>query len=142
MATSGVYYSFLEDISSGNIDLSADTIYAMLVTSGYVPDFAADTRRDDVTDEVVGTGYTAGGAAAVFTGLLDTATGKMNWTMADVVWDPSTITNATGAVLYKHRGGASSADELLAYVDFGGAKSSVTGNFTFHGTTPLAIRAV
>jgi hypothetical protein len=138
--TSLVYDSFLEDISSGNIDLSADTVYAMLVTSSYAPNQQTDNRRDDVTNEVVGTGYTAGGQAATLTGVLDTATDKMKWTLTDVVWAASSIT-ARAAVLYKHRGGASSADELICYVDFGSDQTSSAGTFTFHGTSPLAFAA-
>lgn len=135
-----VYDSFLRDISNGTIDMDADTFYAMLVTSSYTPDVATDDKRNDVTNEVVGTGYTAGGAASAVTGNLNTSTHKMEWTFADVAWAASTIT-ARAAVIYKHRGGASSADELVCYVDFGSDKSSVSGTFTFHPTSPLAVKA-
>jgi len=48
---------------------------------------------------------------------------------ADLTWPASTIT-ARGAVLYKNRGGAASADELICFVDFGVDKTSSSGDFT------------
>jgi hypothetical protein len=47
---------------SGSINFASDTIKAALVTSSYTPDFTAHDFFDDVTNEVTGTGYTAGGA--------------------------------------------------------------------------------
>lgn len=44
------------------IDFDSDTIKMLLTTSAYTPDFDAHDYRDDVTNEVSGTGYTAGGA--------------------------------------------------------------------------------
>jgi hypothetical protein len=47
----------------------------------------------------------------------------------DLVWTTATIT-ARGAVIYKSRGGAASADEILCYIDFGTDKTSTAANFT------------
>lgn len=44
------------------IDLLDDTIKLMLTTSSYSPDYGAHDYKDDVTNEVSGTNYTAGGA--------------------------------------------------------------------------------
>jgi hypothetical protein len=46
-----------------------------------------------------------------------------------VNWASSTIT-ARAAVIYKSRGGASSADELVCYVDFGADVSSSAATFS------------
>jgi hypothetical protein len=119
--------SFKTDLASGNIDLDSDTFYVMLLTSSATP-AASWNRRDDVTNEVTGTGYTAGGQA--LTTLSVTAVGTQGkWTADPTTWASSTIT-ARYAVIYKHRGGASSADELVLIVDFGADKSSSGGNFT------------
>lgn len=134
--SSFIYNSFLDDLAKGNIDMDSDTFYGMLVTSTYTPDKDAHTKRSDVTNEVVGTGYTAAGAASAVTLALDTANDKETATFADISWATSTIT-ARALVIYKHRGGASSADNLVAYCDFGADKSSSGGTFTAHNSTPL-----
>ena len=125
-----LYNSFKRDIMNGSIDLDTDTINVMLVTSTYTPDQDTHTKRSDITNEVVGTGYTAGGASLA--GKAVTADNTDNegvFDANDVVWTTSTIT-ARGAVLYKSRGGASSADELICYIDFGTDKISTAGSFT------------
>lgn len=133
-----IFDSFLDDLSKGNV-LETDTYYAMLVTSTYVPNKATHNRRDDVTNEVTSSGYTAGGAASAVTYALDTSGHKATWSFGDVTWNTVTFT-ARAAVLYKHRGGASSADELVAYVDFGADQAVAGGNFTFHATSPLTLQ--
>lgn len=125
-----IYNSFKKDIMNGNIDLDTDTIKVMLVTSTYTPDQDAHTKRSDVTNEVSGTGYSAGGAALANKAVTqDNTDNEGVFDADDLTWSSSTIT-ARGAVLYKSRGGASSADELIAYIDFGSDKVSSSGNFT------------
>jgi hypothetical protein len=51
-----------------------------------------------------------------------------------VSWASSTIT-ARGCVYYKSRGGASSADEIVAYNDFGGDVSTTGGTFSIAAST-------
>lgn len=124
-----IYNSFKRDIMNGSIDLDTDTIKVMLVTATYTPDQDAHTKRSDVTNEVVGAGYVAGGSA--LTGVTVTADNTDNegvFDANDLSWATSTIT-ARGAVLYKSRGGASSADELICYVDFGSNITSTGGTF-------------
>lgn len=125
-----IYNSFKRDIANGAIDLDTDTIKVMLVTSSYTPDQDLHTKRSDITNEVSGTGYTAGGSA--LSGASVTADNTNNrgvFDASDLTWSTSTIT-ARGAVLYKSRGGLASADELIAYIDFGADKTSTAGNFT------------
>lgn len=124
-----IYNSFKRDIANGSIDLDTDTIKIMLVTSTYTPDIDAHTKRSDITNEVVGAGYTSGGATlASKTMTANNTTDKGVFDAADVVWTTSTIT-ARGAVLYKSRGGASSADELICYLDFTTDQISSSGDF-------------
>lgn len=131
-----IYNSFMDDLAKGNIDLNTDTFYVLLVTNTYTPNKDTHTKRSDVTNEVVGTGYTAGGQAVTPTLTLDTANDREDITFADVTWTSSTITARAG-VVYKRRGGASSADELLFYVDFGSDISTTGGTFTLDFTGPL-----
>ena len=124
-----VYNSFKRDIMNGSIDIDTDAINVMLVTSAYTVDIDAHTKRSDITNEVVGTGYAAGGQAlAGKTATVDNAVDKGIFTASNASWPGSTIT-ARGAVLYKARGGAASADELIGYVDFGSNIVSTAGTF-------------
>lgn len=125
-----IYNSFKRDLMNGSIDLDTDTIKVMLVTSAYTPDQDAHTKRSDVTNEVTGTGYSAGGATLANKSVaVDNTDNEGVFDADDVTWATSTIT-ARGAVLYKSRGGAATADELICYIDFGSDKSSSGGNFT------------
>jgi hypothetical protein len=115
---------------NGSIDLDTDTIKVMLVTSAYTPNADTHDKRDDVTNEVSGTGYSAGGATLANKSVTaDNTDDEGVFDADDVTWSTSTIT-ARGAVLYKSRGGASSADELICYFDFGSDQVSSSGNFT------------
>lgn len=123
------YDSFLRDMQNGSIDLDTDTIKGMLVTSTYVPNTATHAKRSDVTNEVTGTGYTAGGAAlANKTVTADTTNHRGVFDADDLTWPTATIT-ARGIVLYKSRGGAATADELICYIDFGADVTSTAANF-------------
>lgn len=60
--TAGWYHSTLAKSANAEIDLDTHTIKAMLTTSSNTIDKGTDDYVNDVTNEVVGTGYTAGGA--------------------------------------------------------------------------------
>lgn len=137
-----IYNSFFKDLADNNIDLAADTFKLMLVTSAYTPNVDTHEKRDDITNEVTGAGYTAGGATLTGVGTtLDTTNDLVKWDADDVAWASSSIT-ARGAVLYKARGGASSADELVKYFDFTTDQTSVAAAFTvqFHANGILQIK--
>jgi hypothetical protein len=124
-----IYNSFKRDIANGSIDLDTDAIKMMLVTSTYVPNIDTHTKRSDVTNEITGTGYTAGGVAlANKTVTMNTTTDKGVFDADDIVIATATITARAG-ILYKSRGGASTADELIAYLDFGADITATAGNF-------------
>jgi len=129
-----IYNSAIDDIVRGAIDADTDTFKAMLVTSSYTPNKDTHDKRDDVTNEVTGTGYTAGGVTTACTVTKDTANDRVTLQFAAVSWATSTIT-ARALVIYKSRGGASSADELVAYNDFGSDVSSTAGTFSVAAST-------
>lgn len=124
-----IYNSCIDDMAKGAIDFDTDTFKVMLVTSSYTANKDTHDKRDDVTNEASGTGYTAGGVTSACTVTKDTANDKVTLSFAAVSWASSTIT-ARGAVIYKSRGGASSADELVAFNDFGTDVASAAGTFT------------
>lgn len=129
-----IYNSCPHDLARGNIDFDTDSFKVLLVTSTYNANKDTHTKRSDVTNEVTGTGYTAGGVASACTVTKDTANDKVTLAFAAVSWATSTIT-ARGAVIYKARGGASSADELVAYVDFNSDIATTGGTFTLASST-------
>ena len=97
-------------------DLLDDTLKVMLTTSGYTPNQDSDDYKNDVTNEVTGTGYSAGGATLGSKTLTYTgATNKTVLDAADVQWASSTIT-ARNAVLYNATGGGTDATRgLIGY---------------------------
>jgi hypothetical protein len=56
------YASGIDAALNGEIDFDTNTIKVALTTSSYTPDRGVHDYFNDVTNEVVGTGYTAGGA--------------------------------------------------------------------------------
>ena len=122
-----VYNSVLTDLVNNDIDFGVDSFKMMLVTSSYTASKASHDKRNDVTNEITGTGYTAGGNAVTCT--LSDDTNKKILTFGAVSWPSATFTTA-GAVIYKARGGASSLDELVFYLDFNGDVISTGGTFS------------
>jgi hypothetical protein len=130
-----IYNSAIDEMARGDIDFDTDTFKAMLVTSSYTPNKDTHEFRDDVTNEAPATGnYVAGGETSTVTVTKDTANDKVTIQFGAVTWSSSTIT-ARGCVYYKSRGGASSADELVAYNDFGSDVSSSGGTFAVAAST-------
>jgi hypothetical protein len=134
-----IFLSAIDDLANGDIDFSADTFHCLLVR-GYTPDAASHTKRSDVSREVVGSGYLAGGKPVTATVTKDTGLNRVEVAFSSPLWPVSTIT-ADGAVIYKSRGGPASADELVAYVDFGSDFTSSGGPFDVTFTTPLRFQA-
>lgn len=123
-----IYDSFFDDVARGNVIPSTDAFYVVLASSAYAPAKKTNTRRSDVTNEVTGTGYTAGGQVAVATVAKDTVNDRETITFAAVNWATATIT-ARFAVYYKRRGGAATADEIVCVNDFGSDVTSTAGAF-------------
>ena len=102
--------------------------------------FDAYDFRDDVANEVTGTGYTAGGVSATVTvGSVDTTNDRTPVTISDLTnaWTGSTI-SAVGGWLYKVIG-SSATDQLVGFVDFGGTVTSTAGNYSVTFTAPLYV---
>lgn len=135
-----IYNSAIQDAATGNIDYDTDTFKVLLVGSTYAA-IADETKKDshtkrtDVTNEITGVNYSTGGATVTATVTKDTANNRVDVTFANPSWPNATIT-ANGAVIYKSTGTAS-ADNLVAYVDFGSAITSTNGTFTVTFTSPL-----
>lgn len=131
MAVTATWYgNGLVHLADADVDWLVDTIKVSLHTSTYTPNEDTDDFHDDATNEITGTGYTAGGETlASKSRSVDSASNEMRLDAADVAWTGASFT-ARYAVIYKDRGGAASADELLGYVDFGGDEVVSSGTFT------------
>ncbi len=121
----------VEKMAEGSIDIDTDTFKLMLTTSAYTPNQDTHDFRDDVTPEVANSGtYAAGGATlAGGTFAYDAASNEYRIAWTSPAFTSATITART-AVIYKSRGGASSADEVLAYCTEAADVTSTAGTFT------------
>jgi len=103
-------------------DLDTDTIKIALFTSSAT--LGASTTAYSTTNEVSGTGYTAGGVTLTSATIsIDGTTAIVDF--ADAVWSTATIT-ARGALIYN----ASKSNRAIAVLDFGSDKTSNGGDFT------------
>ncbi len=129
-----IYTSFFEDLARGAIDLDTDAFKVLATTSTYTENKDTHTKRSDVTNEIAGTGYTAGGNTITFTITKDTTNDRLDVTLTGTTWPSSTLT-ARKFVYYKARGGASTADELIAVIDNGADVSTTAGTLTLNNST-------
>ncbi|CAB4180034.1 hypothetical protein UFOVP1049_3 [uncultured Caudovirales phage] len=116
--------SFKKELYQGIHDLSTDTIKIALYTGN--ADLNEDTTVYSATNEVSGTGYTAGGET--MTGVAISSSGYVayaNWN--NVSW--TAALTARCALIYN----ASKGNKSVAVLDFGSDKTSTT---TFTITMP------
>lgn len=138
-AASIIYDSFYTDLFAGNIVPASDTTYCILVSASEASAKGTHAKRSDISTEVTGTGYTAGGVACTITPSVNTSTHLASITITGPSWSSATI-SAVGMVVYKHRGGAASADNLYYYIDFGGTVSSTASTYQVTVTSPFSIQ--
>lgn len=106
-------------------------VNGMLVTSSYTENIDTQEFRSDISGEVTGTGYTAGGIALGSpTVAQDNTNDRASFDSNDLVYSTVTITGATGVVLYSRLGGASSADPVIGHWSFGASVNATAANLT------------
>lgn len=142
MASSN-FRNFARNLALGRHVFGTDTAKVLLVSS--IPSEAnldAWVSRADVTNEITGTGYTAGGVAQAYTlDALDTTNNRQPITMTNITngWTSATF-SAVGAIIYKNSGTAAT-DYLIDFIDFGGTVSCSSGSYSITYSTPLYINA-
>lgn len=120
-------------LGRGDINLDNDTFKVMLTTSGYVPNYDTDEWLTDVTDEITGTGYTAGGET--LTGLTwtydvsDPANKRCVLGANSILWSGATWTGARRLVVYKDESGVAAVSRLFGVIDYGVDKSPANEDF-------------
>jgi hypothetical protein len=123
--TQAMCTSFKVELLQGVHNFTAstgDVFKIALYTSSATLD--ATTTAYSATNEVSGTGYTAGGNT--LTNVTPTSSGTTAFTdFADTTWSNSTIT-ARGALIYN----STDSDKAVCVLDFGTDKTSTSGSFT------------
>ena len=118
--------SFKVQILGGDFDFSsgtAETFKIALFTSSATLD--ATTTAYATTNEVTGTGYTAGGNTLTISANPASSGTTAFLDFADTTWSSATIT-ARGALIYQSGG----TNPAIAVLDFGSDKTSTAGDFT------------
>ena len=113
---------------------TGDTFKIALYTSSAT--LGATTTVYTTSNEVVGTGYTAGGNT--LTNVTPTSSGTTAFTdFADTTWSTATIT-ARGALIYN----STETNKAVCVLDFGSDKTSTAGSFTIVFPTADASNAI
>lgn len=129
--------SFKKDLLQAIHDFTASTgdVFKMaLYTSAAT--LGASTAAYSASNEVSGTGYTAGGKIlSQVTPVLSGTTAFVDF--ADSVWEDATLT-ARGALIYN----SSKSNKAVAVIDFGADISSTGGDFTVQMPAADATNAI
>lgn len=131
--------SFKVGILDGDFDFGTGTTQTFkiaLYTSSAT--LSAATTAYTTSNEVTGTGYSAGGQALTIS-QVPTSSGTTAFIdFSDVTWSTATIT-ARGALIYLANG---TTNPAVAVLDFGGDKTSTAGNFTIQFPAADASNAI
>lgn len=129
-----MYYSAIkgqwDGTTNGVFDLDTDTIKVSAHTNTYAPNQDTHDFFDDVTNEVTGTNYTAGGAT-LGTPTVTRSTGTVTFDGADIVWTQSGagFSTARKFVIYKSTGSGPTS-RLFSVVTADADVGNVTGDLT------------
>ena len=135
--TSAICTSFKQELMVGTHNFTTSTGDAMkvaLYTSSAT--LGATTTAYSATNEISGTGYSAGGLA--LTNVTPTTSGTTAYTdFADAQWTSSTFT-ANGALIYN----STDSNRAIMVIAFGGDVSVTSGTFTITFPTADASNAI
>ena len=124
MIQQGLTNSFKQEMLQAGQNLATDTLKMALYTA--FSDIGQLTTAYTTSNEVVGTGYTAGGelvtGATIST---DTQTGTVYVDFTDVSWPGASFT-ARGALIYN----VTRSNKSVAVLDFGSDKTFTSSNNT------------
>ena len=140
--TQAICTSFKQELLQAKHDFTASTGHTFklaLFTSSAT--LGASTTDYATTNEVSGTGYTAGGGT--LTAVTPTTSGTTAFTdFSDLTFSSATIT-AAGALIYNTTtGGGSSTTDAVVVLSFGADKTSTSGDLTIQFPTADASNAI
>ncbi len=136
--TQAMCTSFKKALLDGEMDFSSDTSQTYkiaLFTSSAT--LGASTTAYSTTNEVSGTGYTAGGNTLTISTNPTTSGTTAFLSFSNTTWSTATIT-ARGALIYQSGG----SNPAVAVLDFGGDKTSTAGDFQIQFPTADASNAI
>ena len=137
--TQSMCTSFKVGILNGDFNFgsgTSQTFKIALYTSSAT--LSAATTAYTSSNEVSGTGYSAGGQALTVAQVPTSSGTTAFLDFSDVTWSTATIT-ARGALIYLANG---TTNPAVAVLDFGGDKTSTAGNFTIQFPTADASNAI
>ena len=140
--SSAICTSFKKELLEGKHDFNATaghTFKIALYTSAAT--LGASTTDYTTTNEVSGTGYTAGGLT--LTNVDPTSSGVTAYIdFNDATWTNATLT-AAGALIYNSTAdGGAGTTNAVAVISFGGDKTSTNGDFVIQFPTADASNAI
>lgn len=128
-SSSGLYVTNMIDVFDATqlaVDLSLTSHKIAMYTNTLTPNFSTDVSYS-ATNEVSGTGYSAGGQVVVSPTLTESPAGTMMYDLGDQVWASPTSVTARGAILYAD---ALTNNNLIVAITFGSDFTSTAGTFT------------
>jgi hypothetical protein len=124
------------------IDWVGDSISVLLTASTYTEDLDAHDFRNDVTNEVTGTNYSAGGVALSGKTLTyDSASNESRMDANDPTFTNITVSGIRKAVFYKVVG-TTATDPLLFIYVFDGDQTVAAADFVIQLAATGAAKAV
>lgn len=122
---------FFKSLLNKEIDFDNDTIKIMVCTNSYTFDQDTHQYKNQVTNEVTGAGYTAGGQTLTSVSVTyDTATNTIKMDAADPSWPNSTITGARKAIIYDATPGTDATRPIIAYLESDVDLSTTSGTLS------------
>ena len=140
MIEQGQTYSFRQELYLGIHDLDTDVLKIALYDGN--ANLTLDTTVYAATNEVTGTGYTAGGNTLTGASVnLDTTEGIVYVSFSNSTWSNASFT-CRGALIYN----TSKSNKSVAILNFGSDKTVISGTFTItfpaNTSTSAVIRSV
>lgn len=127
------YGKAVQSVLSKQTNLVSDNIKVALFSNSYVPNFDTDNLFTEISGQVTGTGYTAGGIVLANKTLTqDTAANVWKFDADDITFSGVTL-SFRYAVIY-----SATNNQLIACVDFGSTQSTANQDLTIRwesGTT-------
>jgi len=126
--TAGHYGKLGLTLVNKEVNFNTDTFKVLMTTNAYTIDRDAHQYLSSITNEVAGTGYTAGGVTvSPMTVTYDAVNHRLKYTCSNPAWNPLTVTGARRAVLYDD---TAANKPLISWVDLGQDYNLSAANFS------------
>lgn len=131
------YTAYKLGLGRGRFAFQSDTLKCVLLNDTHVPSAADAVLADIIAEEVVGAGYTTGGATLA--GVTWTATETaLTLKATNPVWPDATIT-ARYAAIYAAKTVDGVVNPLISLLDFGQNRGVIAGVFTADLASGIAV---